>query len=77
MSQIVKAKLIKRMTADGLTELHDHIPLGKEYNVDLSTRHLSAGINFVKGKRWVREIINTIGDDVGWLPTELLEIDDV
>ncbi len=71
---LTEAILVKRMTTDGLVEVLEDVSIGKAYVVDLATRHLSAGINVVKGKRWVREIIHTVGDDEGWLPTELLDI---
>jgi len=68
---IVKAKLIKRKTDDGLIELEDHVPLGKVYEVDLSTRAIRRGKNIEKSVFWEREIILTEGQ---WFPTELLEI---
>ena len=71
---IVKAKLIKRKTDDGLVEVHDHVPLGRIYQVDLSTRKMSRGMNLNTGQIWERETVLIEGL---WFPTELLEIEEV
>jgi hypothetical protein len=67
---IVEARLINHCTDDGLMEFRDDIPLGKVYLVDLSTRRILEGFNFVKGMCWQREMVEVVGG--GWLPTELL-----
>ena len=68
---ITEAKLIKRKTDDGLMEIEDHIPLGKIYEVDLSSRQPVKGKNIEKSVFWEREMILSDGE---WFPTELLEI---
>jgi len=69
---ITIAKLIKLKTDDGLMEMNDDIPLGKNYVVDTDTKRIVRGFNLEYGKEWEREIIFTPSD--GFLPTELLEI---
>ncbi len=69
-----KATLIKHKTNDGLVQVWEQVPIGKEYTVDLDSRCVSSGYNYKKNKKWKREIINMIGDDIGWMPTELLNI---
>jgi len=68
---IVTAKLVKRQTADGMLEMGDHVPLEREYKVDLSTIQMRRGYNFVNRVEWEREMVQDI--DGGWLPTEMLE----
>jgi hypothetical protein len=65
--------LKKRITDDGLVEVHEDVCLGKYYIVDMGTKQMATGYNFRRGKEWRREIINTVGDSEGWLPTEILE----
>lgn len=68
---IVTAILVKRITDDGLHEIHDNIPLGKKYQIDLSTIKKVDGYNHVKNISWKqREIVEVAFD--GWYPTELL-----
>jgi hypothetical protein len=69
------AKLVKHITADGLMEMHDHIPLGKEYEVDLDSIENASGYNVDKQVQWQRLMISTT--DLEWLPLELLELDNV
>ncbi len=75
--RIARAILIKRETADGLISVFEHVPLGKEYLVDLDTRRIAKGYNVPKKQIWEKEIINCYGVDGGWWPTEMLEIKDV
>lgn len=70
----VKAVLIKLETDDGLVSFKDHIQIGTEYTVDLDSKRVEKGFNFEKQKKWEREIINVVGGDDGWIPTELLDI---
>ena len=69
--RIVKAKLIKRTTDDGLFEIEDDIPIGKQYLVDLDSMEKCFGRNTVKGVNWEKVIIYDVFG--GWMPTELLE----
>ncbi len=69
---IVTARLIKRRTDDGLMTMADHVSLGKEYQIDLKTRCIRRGVNFLQNKKWKREMVQD--DTGGWLPIELLEI---
>jgi len=71
---IVSARLVKRKTDDGLMEMSEGAPLGKEYLVDLSTRAMKKGYNYIHDKSWQREMIRDVAG--GWLPTELLEVDE-
>ena len=67
-----KARLSKKMTADGLFEVWEDVALGTEYTVNLCSRRVVNGFNTVKKQDWRREIIDTM--DGGWYPTELLDI---
>jgi hypothetical protein len=70
----VTARLKKRVTSDGLVEMHDHVPIGKEYKIDADSRGNRTGYNYIKRKSWDRELVWDING--GWLPTELLDIDE-
>jgi len=71
------AKLIKTKSDDGLFEIKDDTPLGKEYFVDLNSRRVVRGYNTTHKVEWKKEIINLIDGELcyGWIPTELLEIE--
>lgn len=73
--KIAKAILIKKETADQLVTAKEHVQIGKEYLVDLDTRRMTKGFNYKKQMFWEREIINMAGDDKGWWPTEMLQIE--
>jgi len=66
-----KLKLIKRKTDDGLMEIEDNIPLGKIYEVDLSTKKSLRGMNIQTGQLWERLMVQIDGQ---WFPLELLEV---
>jgi len=70
MSRIVRATLVKRVTADGLMEMHDHVAVGTVYQVDLDSLAEIPLLNTVTGvrhrKRMVQDVLG------GWLPVELL-----
>lgn len=70
--RVGKAILIKRKTDDGLFEIQDDVPLGREYLVNLDTRISGDGINTETGEFWRREIIFMV--DGEWFPTEMLDI---
>lgn len=68
---VVVAKLIKLKLDNGLMEMADHIELGREYQVDLSTIQMRKLYHFQSGKEWQCEMVqDTKG---GWLPTEMLQ----
>ena len=71
--KIVTATLVKSITDDGLVEIHDHVELGKKYEVDLDSISLAEGFNVDKGKYWQRLIVWTLTGE--WLPVELLKIE--
>lgn len=75
---IRQATLIKRVTADGLFEIFDHVPLGKSYHVDIDTRAVMDGLNTIQKKFWRREMILDVDEPggMGFLPTELLKIEE-
>jgi len=70
--RVVKAKLIKRCTDDGLFEIEEDVPVGKEYLVDLDTMQMAQGHNYVKKVNWYKLIIFDVFG--GWLPRELLQM---
>lgn len=72
---IVTTRLVKIKTADGLMEINDPSLLGKEYQIDLSTKCMRRGYNIFHHQHWVREMVQDTAND-GWLPTELLEWDE-
>lgn len=73
--KIVKAKLVKLVTDDGLVCVHDNVPIGKEYLIDYDTMHVAQGHNTEKNVDWEKIIVfDLLG---GWLPIELLEIQGV
>lgn len=70
--RLYRAKLVKHATADGLIEMEDSVPLGKEYVVDLDTRAPKAMFHLVQQIHHEREMVAAV--DGGWLPTELLDL---
>ncbi len=68
---MIKVRLIKRATDDGLVEVNDDVPLGKEYLADWDTRKMETGYNIPYGQFWKRELVWI---DNTWFPTELLEV---
>lgn len=72
MSRFVTAKLVKRTTDDGLVEVKDDVPLGREYQVDLDSIEILTLINKLKNKEHTKEVI--WADNSRWIPTELLSI---
>jgi len=70
-----KATLIKLKTDDGMIEVDDDIPLGKEYDVALGTRQMVTGFNIPKQIWWgEREMVWAHAEEPeweGWFPTEL------
>ena len=70
--RVVKAKLIKRCTNDGVVEMNDNVPLGRTYSVDLDTIYKFEMINTEKKVQKKRQVIHDVLG--GWLPLEMLEI---
>ena len=73
--RLVKAVLVQKKTGDGLVEMENHVKLGKIYTVDLDTRGYYTGYHLDKKVFWKREII--FDEFEKWLPTEILEIEEV
>lgn len=72
---IVKAKLKKRATEDGLIEFQNNVPLGKEYIVDADTIEEVGMFNYEK-KVEHRKVIIREYPSRQWLPMELLSFGD-
>ena len=76
---LIKVRLIKRTTDDGLVEVEDHIEVGKEYVAEVDTKSMVDGFNVDKNKLWEREMVLCFGVPgghealAGWMPTEILE----
>ena len=68
----VKAKLIKKVTNDGLARVLDDVQLGKVYMADWDSRERVEGYNTEFKRFWKREIVWM--DNGKWYPTELLEL---
>lgn len=73
MTRWVTATLVKLRTDDGLVEMHDNIPLGKTYEVDLDSIATHELFNLVH-HRHTKESITA--RDGGRIPTEMLDIPD-
>lgn len=72
--RVVKATLIKAITADGLMEVKDDILIGTTYSIDADSIRMEHGRNIVKNRDWFREIVTVAGSEE-WFPTELLDIE--
>lgn len=70
---IVRARLVKLRTDDGLIESVDDVPLGREYRIDLTTRRLQKMYNTDRQRFHQKEIINEYPSG-RWLVLEMLEI---
>lgn len=66
---------MKRCTDDGLVEVQDHVPLGKEYMVVLVSRHVVEMFNTDRQMHHIKEVVYALNDGAGWVPTELLYIE--
>jgi hypothetical protein len=70
---IVRAKLTRKITEDGLTEVHEHVPIGTMYLIDLNTAEdmplFNTQYHIAHIKRLVREY-----ETGGYLPLECLEV---
>ena len=74
--RLIKAKLVKHYTGDGLAGVRETSPLGKEYTVDLESVSTQSLFNKPHNKFHDKELVSTYNDDgeyTGDLPVELLE----
>jgi hypothetical protein len=69
---LIKARLAKLRTDDGLVEFRDGVELGKLYVVDLDSKERHWMRNFDFNVRHEKDIIRT--QDGKWLPFECLEL---
>lgn len=71
----MKAKLVRRSSSNGLVEIDDNVPLGKEYDIDPMQRRLFQAVHISTGTPHVIEMVRTVGslDDGGWMPVDLLD----
>lgn len=70
---MARAVLVKRVSADGLIEAKDGVPLGKVYEVDLDGVLTATFFNTEKGVYHDKEMVPDA--EGGYLPTELLRIE--
>jgi hypothetical protein len=68
----VEATLIKAKTDDGLWEMKDEIPLGKEYLVDPESIMVLEAIHIPTGQKHARHMIRC--DNRAWMPFEMISI---
>lgn len=71
--QIVTAKLKKLKTEDGLIQMLDHIPIGKEYQVDLDSLEELLMFNLEYCLSHKKVVVHT-ADHTRFLPIELLDL---
>lgn len=70
---IVRARLIKLKTDDGLVESVDGVPLGREYLIDLSTRRRQQMYNIDVHRCHEKDIVDEYPSG-RWLVLDMLEI---
>ncbi len=68
---IAQARLIKRISANGLMEVNETVPLGKLYNVIAESRRTIQCYHQLKRKHWEGEFVQD-ADTGEWLLVELL-----
>lgn len=77
--RLVKAKLIKLTTSDGLLDFWEETPLGKVYIVDADSGEEVEMYNVDKNIYHKQRVISTVDPvtrkTTGWLPVECLEIE--
>ena len=71
---LVKARLVKIRTDDGLVEFHESTPIGKEYTVDLDSVRTRRMWNTDHDCEHEKVIVSAVGGR--WLPLECLELID-
>lgn len=69
---IVKVKLKKLRTDDGTFSVKDHVKLGAEYEIDLSTRRLASLYNYEMNLKHSKEIVDCTNGF--YLPVEMLDL---
>jgi hypothetical protein len=69
-SPIKTVRLKARRTADGLLEVLDDVPLGRQYLVYAEAQPMD-GLHKPTGTLWQRLMYEVVGG--GWLPVEMLE----
>lgn len=69
---LVKARLAKLATDDGLVEFKDGVELGREYLIDLDSKQRCWMRNFDRNVRHEKELV--YADNGRWLPFECLEL---
>ena len=79
---LVRAKVVKRNTSDGVEFLFDEVPIGFIYFADPQTRTFMEWYSLVHRKSVIRESIEVYGsalkhprNTIGFMPTELLDIE--
>ena len=70
---MIKAKLVKRATADGMIVIKEEIPLGKEYLVEEPEYDTLTLWNIHYKQKHTKRVIMIENQ---WFPTELLEIEE-
>lgn len=75
-SGLVKVRTVRRTTADGFVELEDHVEVGREYVIDISSRREERMRHAPTGTVHTKEIVAVIenGARVGWMAVELLAL---
>jgi hypothetical protein len=71
---MAKATLIKRESEDGLIGVNDDVPVGRRYVVDLDTVRTVGMFNVERQQPHEKQIVRDA--EGGWLPTELLLIEE-
>jgi hypothetical protein len=72
MKKFVTAKLVKLSTDDGMVQMLDGVPLGKEYEVDVNSICVQKMYNMPLDTFHTKEIV--WASNGLWLATELLDI---
>jgi hypothetical protein len=70
---LTRARLIKRVTDDGMFKVFEDVPIGREYVIDLDSLRSARFYNINKEQFHTKDIVNT--QEGGFLPMELLEIE--
>jgi len=75
---IIRARLIKHSTEDGLMEIWEQVPLGRIYFIDIDTKREMEYLHVPTGK-YHKKIVVKAADPMGnpemlYLPFECLEI---
>lgn len=75
---LVRTRTTRQATVDGLVQLGDGVPIGREYLIDLDSLRVAPLFNVDQQVSHVKTVVDTIdkrtGRRSGWLPVELLEM---